>query len=137
MAHRKKPKQAQLLKELETTPIVSVACQKVGISRATVYRWMEEDEGFADAAREAKNRGVDLVNDMAESQLIKGIRDDKTSYVMFWLRNNHTNYGPKSVKDSRIKSMWERQPIKTIVEFVSPPHKCSKCGGPCDDPGHH
>lgn len=137
MAHRKKPKQAQLLKELESTPIISVACQKVGVSRATVYRWMEEDEEFAEAARSAKDQGIDLINDMAESQLIKGIRDDKTSYVMFWLRNNHSAYAPKSAKYRRVKSMWERQPIKAIVEFVGPSHKCPKCGGQCDDPDHN
>lgn len=118
MAHNKSRKQAKLLNELESTPIMSIACKKAGIGRATVYRWMEDDEDFANAARLAMERGIDLINDLAESQLIRGVNDDKQSYVFLWLRHNHPRYGPQSVKQHRARSIWERQPMRSIVEFI-------------------
>lgn len=118
MAHNKSRVVPKLLKELETTPIMSIACKKAGIGRATAYRWIEDDEDFANAARLAMERGIDLINDLAESQLIRGVNDDKQSYVFFWLRNNHTKYGPQSVRQHRAKSIWERQPMRSLVQFI-------------------
>lgn len=136
MANNKNTKQTKLLKILETTPIISVACKKTGVSRATVYRWMDADEEFAEEARLAMDRGTDLINDMAESQVIKGIQEGKHGSITFWLRSNHDKYGPRSVKDKRRKSIWEKQPIKALVEFVSPIDVCKKCGKICDIESH-
>lgn len=136
MAHRKKPKQAKLLKELETTPIISVACKKTGVSRATVYRWMDADGEFAEEARLAMDHGIDLINDMAESQVIKGIQEGKHGSITFWLRSNHEKYGPRSVKEKRRKSIWDRQPLQTLVRFVSAKDVCDKCGKICDIEAH-
>lgn len=136
MAHRKKPKQAQLLKELETTPIISVACKKVGIPRATVYRWMQADEQFASEIHDYKSRGTDLINDIAESQVIRGVKEGKQGFVFFWLRHNHDNYGPRSVKDAKRKSIWDRHPVQALVRFVSAKDVCVKCGEICDIESH-
>ena len=133
MAHRKKPKQAKLLKELETTPIVSVACKKVGLPRATVYRWMKTDSEFANEIHDYKSRGTDLINDIAESQVVK---EGKQGFLFFWLRHNHENYGPRSVKEAKRKSIWERQPLQTLVRFVSAKDVCDKCGEICDIEAH-
>jgi len=56
-----------LLEQLKRTPIVEFACQKVGIARATYYRWRQDDERFRKDADTALQEGVLLVNDMAES----------------------------------------------------------------------
>lgn len=84
----------QLLKELSINPIIQVACKKVGVARSTYYRF-REDKDFAKKADEAINEGIKMVNDMAESQLISGIRDKNTTSIIFWLKNRHSAYGDK------------------------------------------
>ncbi len=84
-----------LLEHLKKTPIVQVACEKTGIGRATYYRWRKEDEAFADEADEALSAGKKIVNDIAESQLMKAVRDGNMTGIIFWLKNNHPDYKTK------------------------------------------
>lgn len=108
----------KLLKELERVPIVELACQRVGISRSTFYRWLEADDEFSENVAASLEKGVDKVNDMAESKLITSIKENKHPAIVFWLRNNHPKYQPRSKSTLRKRSMWERQPVKAIVEFI-------------------
>jgi hypothetical protein len=82
----------KLLDELRKTPIVQVACQRVGIARATYYRWLKADDKFADAAFDAIDHGTSLINDMAESQLISSIKDKHMTGIIFWLKHHHPAY---------------------------------------------
>jgi ACT domain-containing protein len=91
----KKEREGLLLMQLKKTPIVQVACEKTGISRATYYRWRKEDPEFADKADIAIDEGLNLINDMAESQLISAIKDRNLTGIIFWLKNHHKNYSPK------------------------------------------
>ena len=91
----KKERGGLLLMQLKKTPIVQVACEKTGISRATYYRWRKEDPEFADKADIAIDEGLNLINDMAESQLISAIKDRNLTGIIFWLKNHHKNYSPK------------------------------------------
>ena len=88
----KKDRRDIFLEELSKTPIVSVVCQKVGLSRQTIYRWLSEDSKFKVQFNTAISRGRDSVNDLAESKLINKIRDDNMIAIQFWLRNNKINY---------------------------------------------
>jgi hypothetical protein len=78
-----------LVKELEKTPIISVACEKVGISRQTAYRWMKEDESFLYKVQEAMKHGVGLVNDVAESNILRGIKQGDKGDTKYWLSHRH------------------------------------------------
>lgn len=91
----KKERTGLLLMQLKKTPIVQVACEKTGISRATYYRWRKDDPEFADNADIAIDEGLNLINDMAESQLISAIKDRNLTGIIFWLKNHHKNYSPK------------------------------------------
>jgi len=91
----KKERGGLMLMQLKKTPIVQVACEKTGISRATYYRWRKEDPEFADKADIAIDEGLNLINDMAESQLISAIKDRNLTGIIFWLKNHHKNYSPK------------------------------------------
>lgn len=84
-----------LVDQLRKTPIVQVSCEKLGISRATYYRWKKRDPKFADKAESALQEGAQLINDMAESQLISAIKDGNLTGIIFWLKNHHRNYSPK------------------------------------------
>lgn len=82
-----KDKKQALAKCLETTPIVSVACQKIGVSRSSYYRWYETDEDFRKIADEKSRRGKLFVNDLARSQLINQIKKGDITAIIFWLKH--------------------------------------------------
>lgn len=84
-----------ILEQLKKTPIIQVTCEKLGISRATFYRWKKKDEKFAEAVDLALQEGSQLINDMAESQLITAIKNGNLTGIIFWLKNHHKNYSPK------------------------------------------
>lgn len=84
-----------LIEQLRKTPIIQVTCEKLGVSRATFYRWRKSDPKFAEAVDLALNEGAQLINDMAESQLISAIKNGNLTGIIFWLKNHHKNYAPK------------------------------------------
>lgn len=84
-----------LIEQLKITPVIEVACKKIGIGRATFYRWRKSDPSFADKAEVALNEGSQVINDMAESQLITAIKDGNLTGIIFWLKNHHKQYSPK------------------------------------------
>jgi len=92
-----------VIEQLKKTPIVQVACEKIGIGRATYYRWHKEDEEFAKLADEAVIEGNYLVNDMAESQLMSAIRDKNMTAIIFWLKHHHSSYATKVEVTARLK----------------------------------
>jgi len=85
-------RKGKLLSELEKMPIVSVACKKAGISRATFYRWCKDNEQFSAKAQNAIDKGVVLINDLAENKLVKGIEDGDFGSIRYWLNNRHPAY---------------------------------------------
>ena len=92
---RKEEDKKAVLEQLSKLPIIQIACQKSGISRATYYRWRNEDKKFAKDADEAIGEGVQMINDLSESQLITAIRNNNFSAVRFWLMNRHKAYTNK------------------------------------------
>jgi len=84
-----------IIEQLKKTPIIQVTCEKLGVSRATFYRWKKKDEKFAEEVDLALQEGSQLINDMAESQLITAIKNGNLTGIIFWLKNHHKNYSPK------------------------------------------
>jgi len=82
----------KLLEELEKTPLVQVACEKVGLSRNTFYRWMKEDESFLSRASEAMSLGTGFVNDVALSNVMEGIKRKDPMYTKYWLSHKHPDF---------------------------------------------
>jgi ACT domain-containing protein len=108
----KKASKSTVVKQLKKTPIVQVSCKKVGISRATFYRWKKEDKEFANDAEAAIEEGLGLINDMAESQLITAIKEGNLTGIIFWLKNHHRQYSPKlevTTKDGDIPLTEEQK----------------------------
>ncbi len=95
LTKRKGKEQAAILEQLKKTPIIQVACERVGVARASFYRWRKEDEEFNNSVETAVEQGLNLVNDMAESQLLSAIKDKNMSAIMFWLRSHHNAYRNK------------------------------------------
>lgn len=102
---RKSREQLVLLEQLRKMPIVSIACEKTGIARATYYRWKKDDSVFAAKADQYLQEGVLLMNDMAESQLLSAIRDGDMTAIMFWLRSRHGAFGNKVEMRATVEHM--------------------------------
>ena len=105
---RKEENKGLLLEQLRKVPIVHIACQKVGISRASFYRWRAEDPEFAEEADKAVREGVQIVNDMAESQLIAAIKNENISAIRFWLQNRHAVYRNRLEVTERVSGDKEK-----------------------------
>ncbi len=88
---RKKVKD-KVIEELISVPIVTIACDKHGISRQTFYRWKNEDKDFKDKVNNSLGLGVESINDLAESIIIKNIKSGDMGAVKYWLNNNKYNY---------------------------------------------
>lgn len=80
------------LDHLRKVPIVQVACEKVGVSRNSVYRWRSEDAEFRKDMDAALAEGEELVNDMGESQLLSLIREKNWNAISFWLRKRNPKF---------------------------------------------
>ncbi|MEK7464088.1 MAG: hypothetical protein AAB610_03145 [Patescibacteria group bacterium] len=80
------------LAELRKIPIVQVACERIGVSRNSVYRWKNTDEIFSDEMDRALAEGEALVNDLTENQLLTLIKEKEWSAISFWLRHRNPKF---------------------------------------------
>jgi len=93
-----------LLDQLKKTPIVQIACEKIGIARPTFYRWKSQDEEFAKLVDEAIDEGRLLVNDLAETNLVNAVKDRNLPAIMYWLKHHHKSYATKVELSGKIKT---------------------------------
>ncbi len=93
-----------LLDQVRKIPIIQVACEKVGIARATVYRWKEEDAEFKKKLEEALAEGEALINDMGESQLLSLMKEKNWPAISFWLRHRNPKFRERIEVTASIKS---------------------------------
>lgn len=98
---------ALFLEQLKKTPIVQIACEKIGVGRATFYRWKQEDGEFAKEVDAAIFDGRLMVNDLAESQLIGAIKDRDMRAIMYWLKHHHTDYKTRVELEGTINTIYE------------------------------
>lgn len=99
-----------ILEQLRRSPIVEAACQKVGVSRMTFYRWKTEDTEFAKEVEQALHDGRLLVNDLAESQLISAVKDRNLAAVIYWLKNHHASYKNRLEIEGAVNAVHELSP---------------------------
>lgn len=118
------------VEQLSKTPVVSVVCERVQVSRATYYRWLIKDKKFQSDIQKAIETGTDLVNDMAVSALISGIAEKNLGAVKFWLSNKCRDFSPKIEVSTRqekqkVQSLTKEQQelIKSAVALSAPIEK--------------
>jgi hypothetical protein len=113
---KKHYKEIPFIEQLEKVPNVSLACEKIGIARNTVYRWCSEDPDFKARMDKALTAGTSSVNDLAESKLISHINNGNMRAIQYWLDNNKKNY----IKP-RNKDMWKTPFVPvTKIEIIAP-----------------
>jgi len=106
-----------LLETLRQMPIVELSCKKVGVSRATFYRWKRDDKEFTKAVDNAILEGENLVTDMSESQLISLVKDRNFQAIHLWLKVHHKKYSDKveiSFDKEMVDKAWDQ--VKKIIE---------------------
>lgn len=114
-----------LIEQFKKTPIIQFACEKVGVGRATYYRWRKDDADFARCCDDALQESVGLMNDLAESQLLSAIRDKNMTAIIFWLKNRHKAYSTKVELSGSIKTELEvltpeqEQLINKAIDFIT------------------
>lgn len=92
------------LDELKRIPIIQVACEKCGISRTSVYRWLAKDKEFKKQLEEALAEGEALVNDMSEGQLLTLIKEKNYPAISFWLRHRNPKFKDKVEITAKVES---------------------------------
>lgn len=112
------------LENLKKVPIIQVACEKAGVSRATVYRWRDKDKKFRKALDEALSEGEALVNDMSESQLISLIKEKSFPAVRFWLNHRHKKFKERvevttKTEDQEKLSSEQQKIVKEALKLAS------------------
>jgi dihydropteroate synthase len=96
--------QKVVLEQLRKIPIVQIACERANIGRTTFYRWRKDDAKFKKAAEEAMQDGVDMINDLSESQLIALIKEKNFPAIQLWLRQHHPAYSNRLEVKAKIES---------------------------------
>lgn len=90
------------LEHLRRVPIIQLACDKVDVSRVTIYRWRKESDEFSQAVDDAIGEGLNFINDLSEAQVVTLIKERKMSAISLWLKARHSAYksGAKAVSNS-------------------------------------
>ncbi len=116
------------LEQLKRTPTIETACQKVGIGRATVYRWVNSNKQFKKKVEEALTEGRTFMSDVAESQLFSLIGDKKIEAIRLYLSTHNPRYNNKielsgtvTTKDTPL-TKEQKQLIKKALQLSSLRH---------------
>jgi len=123
-ARIKKDKE-KFLEILEKNPVIQIAVERSGISKATFYRW-KEDKEFAQKVEDAMTEGNSLITDIAIAQLISSIKDKNLGAIKFWLEKHDVNYANKmhitaEIEKELILSPEQEAFMRRALELVSPP----------------
>lgn len=105
----------QFIELFSKTPIVQLVCERVGISRATYYRWVKEDSNFYAKVLASQQEGREYINDALESRLIQLAKEGNITAIIYYLKYNHPRY-------SDSWSAIELKDIKAIVDYLKNSH---------------
>lgn len=108
---RQEPLKKNLLEHLRRSPTIESACQKVGIGRATVYRWINKSIRFRKQINDALDEGRQFMSDVAESQLFSLIGEKKIEAIRLFLTHNNARYNNKLELSGTV--MTKDQPLTT------------------------
>tara|TARA_R110000851_G_C13036280_1_gene561684 strand:- start:1075 stop:1410 length:336 start_codon:yes stop_codon:yes gene_type:complete len=80
----------KMLEELEyNLGIVSTSCLNADVSRATHYRWLQEDPDYKAYVKDIQEIAIDFV----ESKLYDKIKENDTACIIFYLKTKAKHRG--------------------------------------------
>ena len=95
------------LEQLKRTPTIETSCQKVGVARATVYRWIKVSGKFEKKVDQALVEGRTFMSDIAENQLFSLIGDKKIEAIRLYLSTHNSRYSNKLELSGSVSSKDE------------------------------
>jgi flagellar motor switch protein FliG len=108
-----------LLEHFKKIPNVQIVCEKIGIGRATYYRWRQDSEEFARKADAAIEEGNLLMNDMTEGQLISLIKDKHPTAIFYWLNHRHPAYKNKiEITTTSISKELAEDQLEELIQLL-------------------
>lgn len=110
------------------TPFISFAAKRAGLDKSTVYRWKKKSRSFEEAIAKAQDKGRSLINDVAESQVVNGVKKGDFKFTRYWLENNNKRYFRPRILEPPGKDINE---IK--ITIVHPENPTVKVIGPAND----
>ena len=118
-----KEKQA-FLDALAKQPILSIACERSGVSKASYHRWKSEDQEFSKNVDEAMTEGRGLVSDVAKAQLISLIKDKNFQAIKLWLTSLDADFKPSLLIEGEMKiekklSPEEAEELRRTFEIIT------------------
>ncbi|HXK36733.1 MAG TPA: hypothetical protein VJ553_04085 [Candidatus Paceibacterota bacterium] len=104
----------RFLVELAKYGNVYVACAKIGIARATYYRWQKEDKNFRHSSNLALRDGRGNACDIAEYSVIQLAREKNLNASKYLLGHNSSRYrragNPSQVVIKHVRSESQSMP---------------------------
>lgn len=81
--------------------VVSTACNAIGMARSTFYEWLKTDPEFKEAVDDIQEYAIDI----AESSLLKNIKEGDTTSIIFYLKTKgkKRGYVEKTESDLNLK----------------------------------
>jgi hypothetical protein len=102
----------KLLREIEKNGNVYMSCLRVGIDKATYYRWRERDREFRKISDRAVSTGRENNCDIGEHALMLKVKDKDLGAIKYLLSHNSSRYKPK--KTSNVY-MWHKKDMPPPV----------------------
>jgi hypothetical protein len=116
MAKNKERLKRKIIEQLEVAPVVFSICNQLNIPRSTYYRWLKEDEAFANLVENALEKGRLTINELAESRLIQKVETGDSRSIEYWLGNNSLRYmKPREKVRAPVQQKSLKQWILNIV----------------------
>jgi len=104
----------KLLKEIEKFGNVYLSCQKIGIDKATYYRWKESDEKFRAQAEKSEEIGRENIGEVAEYGLLQNIKEKNQRAIEFALVNISKKY--KQDRTTNVIFMHKKEIIPNVPQ---------------------
>lgn len=82
----------KLIEQFRKMPIVQIAVERAAVSRASYYRWLEEDPAFRNKAMAAIAEGEEFISDKSEGQLLALIGEKHFGAIKTYLQHHSDKY---------------------------------------------
>lgn len=106
---------------LSENPSIGYACKKVGIARATHYRWMKDNPDYKVHVTRALREGRLQWSENAEAVLMKQVQNGNMRAVTFFLTHNDPRYIPKRTLYVESLDEKERREYEEIRHITARP----------------
>ena len=106
---------------MKQSPTIETTCQKIGVSRATVYRWIANSKKFEKQVDDSLKQGREFMSDVAENQLFSLIANREMSAIRLYLSTHNPRYSNKLEVSGSISNRDEpltKQQKKLIREAL-------------------